>query len=425
MDAINQLESDQATEATTENVRSPVKILGNECIQIDPLTTVIRQNNNVKTELSVDLQISDTENQQFDEQMGSNDDEQSSENSKTQRSSKFSSPKSSSENTLDDRRLRRQIANCNERRRMQSINAGFQALRQFLPQRCGEKLSKAAILQQTAELIQHLQLEKSRRPTDRPSDEEVNEGDRPQCKKRRIAIKTEQREEKPGVENSHLESQIPKYMKIIEELQSALGKEQQLRIIYEQKLIDLKNTLSASLGFGSLPSGLNLDQNENIQQAAGVHTRSLSADGGLLTPKNFCEMPTNSGLLYNSLAPSTELGYNNLRLNRQPASGSLSALLSPNHLIGGDLHFGGASPFAQQLLASQNIVNLLTASLHQAAPDVQHLNGQTSVNQSPITAGAQQNSKVLFAIAEALRQIESENSKNFSSESLSTDVLVR
>lgn len=43
---------------------------------------------------------------------------------------------------LDDKRLRRQIANCNERRRMQSINAGFQALRQLLPYKEGEKMSK-------------------------------------------------------------------------------------------------------------------------------------------------------------------------------------------------------------------------------------------------------------------------------------------
>ncbi|EFO21232.2 helix-loop-helix DNA-binding domain-containing protein [Loa loa] len=59
-----------------------------------------------------------------------------------------------------DRRLRRQIANCNERRRMQSINAGFQSLKLLLPRRDGEKLSKAAILQHTVELIQTLRAEK-------------------------------------------------------------------------------------------------------------------------------------------------------------------------------------------------------------------------------------------------------------------------
>lgn len=38
--------------------------------------------------------------------------------------------------------MRREIANCNERRRMQSINAGFLALRALLPRRDGEKMSK-------------------------------------------------------------------------------------------------------------------------------------------------------------------------------------------------------------------------------------------------------------------------------------------
>ncbi|CAO1303770.1 unnamed protein product [Diamesa serratosioi] len=60
----------------------------------------------------------------------------------------------------DEKKMRRQIANSNERRRMQSINAGFQSLRQLLPHHEGEKLSKAAILQQTAEYIDRLELEK-------------------------------------------------------------------------------------------------------------------------------------------------------------------------------------------------------------------------------------------------------------------------
>lgn len=46
-----------------------------------------------------------------------------------------------------ERRLRREIANSNERRRMQSINSGFTALRARLPvdDRDGHKLSKARI----------------------------------------------------------------------------------------------------------------------------------------------------------------------------------------------------------------------------------------------------------------------------------------
>ncbi|XP_076312333.1 uncharacterized protein LOC143225952 isoform X2 [Tachypleus tridentatus] len=69
------------------------------------------------------------------------------------------SPKTQME---QEKRIRREIANSNERRRMQSINAGFQSLRTLLPQHEGEKLSKAAILQQTTEYIYQLEQEKAR-----------------------------------------------------------------------------------------------------------------------------------------------------------------------------------------------------------------------------------------------------------------------
>ncbi|XP_055303088.1 uncharacterized protein LOC129568807 isoform X2 [Sitodiplosis mosellana] len=61
----------------------------------------------------------------------------------------------------NEKRMRREIANSNERRRMQSINAGFQSLRSLLPHHEGEKLSKAAILQQTAQYIIALESEKT------------------------------------------------------------------------------------------------------------------------------------------------------------------------------------------------------------------------------------------------------------------------
>ncbi|XP_055928472.1 transcription factor AP-4-like isoform X1 [Argiope bruennichi] len=69
------------------------------------------------------------------------------------------SPKSLLE---QEKRIRREIANSNERRRMQSINAGFQSLRALLPHREGEKLSKAAILQNTADYVYQLEQEKTR-----------------------------------------------------------------------------------------------------------------------------------------------------------------------------------------------------------------------------------------------------------------------
>lgn len=44
----------------------------------------------------------------------------------------------------NEKKMRREIANSNERRRMQSINAGFQSLRSLLPHHEGEKLSKVS-----------------------------------------------------------------------------------------------------------------------------------------------------------------------------------------------------------------------------------------------------------------------------------------
>lgn len=43
-----------------------------------------------------------------------------------------------------EKRIRREIANSNERRRMESINAGFQTLKTLLPRRDGEKISKVS-----------------------------------------------------------------------------------------------------------------------------------------------------------------------------------------------------------------------------------------------------------------------------------------
>ena len=44
-----------------------------------------------------------------------------------------------------DRKVRREIANSNERRRMQSINAGFKSLKTILPHSDGDKLSKVRL----------------------------------------------------------------------------------------------------------------------------------------------------------------------------------------------------------------------------------------------------------------------------------------
>lgn len=61
---------------------------------------------------------------------------------------------------VEEKRAKREVANMNERRRMQNINSGFHSLRALLPQKHdGEKLSKAAILQHTSTYIYQLEQE--------------------------------------------------------------------------------------------------------------------------------------------------------------------------------------------------------------------------------------------------------------------------
>ena len=54
------------------------------------------------------------------------------------------SPKDGKPPMEQEKRLRREIANSNERRRMQSINSGFESLKTLIPHSDGEKLSKVS-----------------------------------------------------------------------------------------------------------------------------------------------------------------------------------------------------------------------------------------------------------------------------------------
>jgi len=63
----------------------------------------------------------------------------------------------------NSKKSRREVANYNERRRMQNINTGFDQLRSVLPRdRHGDKMSKAAVLQHAYEMIVSL-TEKNRK----------------------------------------------------------------------------------------------------------------------------------------------------------------------------------------------------------------------------------------------------------------------
>ncbi|VDP47007.1 unnamed protein product [Heligmosomoides polygyrus] len=137
----------------------------------------------------------------------------------TSRSASSLSPNSSD----PDRRLRRQIANCNERRRMQSINAGFQSLRALLPRKEGEKLSKAAILQHTADLIQQLQSERSR-----------------------YADKDEVGGKKPKIEIDDC-AEYEQQRSMIDRLQMALERERTARMFLEQQLNQMREMYQSGL----------------------------------------------------------------------------------------------------------------------------------------------------------------------------------
>lgn len=58
-----------------------------------------------------------------------------------------------------ERRIRREIANSNERRRMQSINAGFQSLKTLIPHTDGEKLSKVSSMHTLVLRVEGLKVE--------------------------------------------------------------------------------------------------------------------------------------------------------------------------------------------------------------------------------------------------------------------------
>lgn len=155
------------------------------------------------------------------------------------------SPKSQIE---QEKRIRREIANSNERRRMQSINAGFQSLRVLLPQRDGEKMSKAAILQHTAEYIYQLEQEKTRLLAQHcnlkrllqqngigsfsnPNDSDNSDsGSKMPLKRKRTVDSVESADEGIGMSPSHCEREL------ITDLRYQLDREREMRKDLEKRL---------------------------------------------------------------------------------------------------------------------------------------------------------------------------------------------
>ncbi|XP_075880359.1 transcription factor AP-4 isoform X1 [Nelusetta ayraudi] len=132
-----------------------------------------------------------------------------------------------------ERRIRREIANSNERRRMQSINAGFQSLKTLIPHSDGEKLSKAAILQQTAEYIFTLEQEKTRLLQQNSQLKRIIQELSGSSPKRRRA---EEKDEGIGSPDILEEEKTEDLRREMIELRQQLEKERSVRMILEDQM---------------------------------------------------------------------------------------------------------------------------------------------------------------------------------------------
>uniref|UniRef100_G3PBJ8 Transcription factor AP-4 n=1 Tax=Gasterosteus aculeatus aculeatus TaxID=481459 RepID=G3PBJ8_GASAC len=133
-----------------------------------------------------------------------------------------------------ERRIRREIANSNERRRMQSINSGFQSLKTLIPHSDGEKLSKAAILQQTAEYIFTLEQEKTRLLQQNSQLKRISQelsGSSP--KRRRV----EEKDEGIGSPDILEEEKAEDLRRDMIELRQQLEKERSVRMMLEDQML--------------------------------------------------------------------------------------------------------------------------------------------------------------------------------------------
>ncbi|KAG5832620.1 hypothetical protein ANANG_G00293030 [Anguilla anguilla] len=135
-----------------------------------------------------------------------------------------------------ERRIRREIANSNERRRMQSINAGFQSLKTLIPHSDGEKLSKAAILQQTAEYIFSLEQEKTRLLQQNTQLKRFIQEFSGSSPKRR---RTEEKDEGIGSPDILEEEKVEDIRREMIELRQQLDKERSVRMMLEDQIRSL------------------------------------------------------------------------------------------------------------------------------------------------------------------------------------------
>lgn len=163
-----------------------------------------------------------------------------------------------------ERRIRREIANSNERRRMQSINAGFQSLKTLLPHTDGEKLSKAAILQQTSDYIFALEQEKTTLLAQNNQLKRYIQEFSGSSPKRRRA---EEKDEGIGSPDTLEEEKVEEVRREMLELRQQLDKERSARMQLEEQVRALNTQL--------LPDRLKVITQQVEEEQALIQTQTL------------------------------------------------------------------------------------------------------------------------------------------------------
>ncbi|KAG7505726.1 transcription factor AP-4 [Solea senegalensis] len=176
-----------------------------------------------------------------------------------------------------ERRIRREIANSNERRRMQSINAGFQSLKTLIPHSDGEKLSKAAILQQTADYIFALEQEKTRLLQQNNQLKRIIQELSGSSPKRRRA---EEKDEGIGSPDILEEEKTEDLRREMIELRQQLEKERSVRMMLEDQM----RSLDAQLYPEKLKAIAQQVQEQQVQTQTLVHLNQQKQLERDLTP---------------------------------------------------------------------------------------------------------------------------------------------
>uniref|UniRef100_A0A0N4ZU82 BHLH domain-containing protein n=1 Tax=Parastrongyloides trichosuri TaxID=131310 RepID=A0A0N4ZU82_PARTI len=331
--------------------------------------------------------------------------------------------------TMHDRKMRREIANCNERRRMQSINDGFQALRALLPRKYGEKMSKASILQQTAELIHSLQADKDRLAQENETLIQANANISTKKEQEEINHETQLCKELEILKQGHHQKVI-EYEQRLQEILTMYRDEQKLRQFFEQeylanrKIHDSQMT-NIQLLQGKIPGILESNRIQNgqqlISQLAGTSCNNSSSmkvntpvQNHIISHGNFMNYTSQNGNYNNSIFNNVDLNQLN-QINLQATNGS-------------GIHHNSSTSISQSgLKLTLPNINIIPQNQISALSTSQSLSERNGVpNVSTVDSSQPGSHQNLCAILEAIRQIESTKSSNSStSNATKSDVMVR